>query len=166
MLTIEVATRGEEKKKTDLPFHFHSSSLPFQYLLWEPSFLMLSCFLWFGEVSDKSTKSAARNITREHVWIIICAIKERWVWTKYFDSCSTSEAISVFLFAFVPFQRRHVAPFSLEAWSRREFIEKVIEGWYMGHFLIIGQTIGIDLTLAQIISDFKELSSTLSFSKF
>ena len=36
----------------------------------------------------------------------------------------------------------------------------------MGHFLIIGQTIGIDLTLAQIISDFKELSSTLSFSKF
>ena len=119
-----------------------------------------------GKVSDKSTKSAARNITREHVWIIICAIKERWVWTKYFDSCSTSEAISVFLFAFVPFQRRHVAPFSLEAWSRREFIEKVIEGWYMGHFLIIGQTIGIDLTLAQIISDFKELSSTLSFSKF
>ena len=70
-----------------------------------------------------------------------------------------------FLFAFVPFQQRHVAPFSLEAWSRREFIEKVIEGWYMGHFLIIGQTIGIDLTLAQIIGDFKELSSTLSLSK-
>ena len=80
-----------------------------------------------GKVSDKSSKSAARNITREHVWIIICAIKERWVWTKYFDSCSTSEAISVFLFAFVPFQRRHVAPFSLEAWFLEEFIEKVIK---------------------------------------
>ena len=36
----------------------------------------------------------------------------------------------------------------------------------MGHLLIISQTVGIDLTLAQIIGDFKELSSTLSFSKF
>ena len=124
MLTIEVATRGEEKKKTDLPFHFHSSSLPFQYLLWEPSFLMLSCFLWFGEVSDKSTKSAARNITREHVWIITFAIKEKGVWNEYFDSGFTSEAISDFLCAFVPFQR-HDAPFSLEAWFWLEFIEKL-----------------------------------------
>ena len=49
-----------------------------------------------GEVSDKSTKPAVRNITRKHVWIITCAVKERSVWNEYFDSGSTSEAISDF----------------------------------------------------------------------
>ena len=77
-----------------------------------------------NEVSDKSTKSAARNITREHVWIITFAIKEKGVWNEYFDSGFTSEAISDFLCAFVPFQR-HDAPFSLEAWFWLKFIEKL-----------------------------------------
>ena len=35
-----------------------------------------------GKVSDKSTIFAARNITREHVWIITCNMKERRVWNK------------------------------------------------------------------------------------
>ena len=51
-----------------------------------------------GEVSDKSTKSAARNKTREHVWIITCTIKGRGVCHKYFDSGLTSEAISDFFY--------------------------------------------------------------------
>ena len=42
-----------------------------------------------GEVSDKSTKSAARNMTCQHVRIITCAIKERRVWNEYFYSCLT-----------------------------------------------------------------------------
>ena len=47
-----------------------------------------------GNVSDKSTKSAARNMTCQHVRIITCAIKERRVWNRYFDSDLTSEVIS------------------------------------------------------------------------
>ena len=46
-----------------------------------------------GKVFDKSTISAAKNITREHVWIIMCAIKERSVWNKYFDSGLTQNVI-------------------------------------------------------------------------
>ena len=47
-----------------------------------------------GDVSDKSTISAARNITREHVCIITCVIKERRVWNKDFDSGLTLDVIS------------------------------------------------------------------------
>ena len=47
-----------------------------------------------------------------------------------------------------------------------EIIEKIIESRYIGHFLIIGQIIDIDLILPQIIGDFKELSAKLSISKF
>ena len=47
-----------------------------------------------GKVSDKSTIFAARNITREHVWIITCAIKEGRVRNKYFYSGLTPDVIS------------------------------------------------------------------------
>ena len=43
-----------------------------------------------------------------------------------------------------------------------EFIERVFESRYIGHFLIIGQIIGIDLPLPSIIGDFDKLSATLS----
>ena len=44
--------------------------------------------------------------------------------------------------------------------------KKIIESRYIGHFLIIGQIIDIDLILPQIIGDFKELSAKLSISEF
>ena len=50
-----------------------------------------------GKVSDKSTISPARNITREHVWIFSWTIKERRVWNRYFDCGLTLDAISEFL---------------------------------------------------------------------
>ena len=52
-----------------------------------------------------------------------------------------------------------------KTWFLGEFIKKVTESWYISHFLVISQIINIGLTLTWVISDFKELSVTLSISK-
>ena len=84
---------------------------------------------------DKSTKSAARNLSREHVWII----------TEL--SGLTSEAICEFVD--VPLCLFN-AMFRLLVWKPDfggNLLKTIIKSRYIGHFLIIGQNIGIDMTL-------------------
>ena len=113
--TKSVAKLSGKKKKTSLKVRDHGQEE--------------------GEVSDKSTKSAARNLSREHVWII----------TEL--SGLTSEAISEFVD--VPLCLFN-AMFRLLVWKPDfggNLLKTIIKSRYIGHFLIIGQNIGIDMTL-------------------
>jgi len=60
---------------------------------------------------------------------------------------------------------RDFTPFCCKTRFWGEIIEKVMESRYIGHFLIIGQIINIDLILPLIIGDSKDLSAKLSISK-